>query len=195
MYRYIHGNYILDSRTSIDTTWMNKYDDLWSSKYCDGLAIEKVQRPFFGCNPADIKFCAFRKFTFFFFLLGLPSSRKRWMENIKKKKTRNTCKNIQSHKILFTRKWSRGWSITSALHTHTHSMMYVLYFAFCINNIEQKCRRIVILVQRLGKWRPWSLVHFLRKEIWFILKISHVRVCYDRCINRSSSLLFLGRIK
>jgi hypothetical protein len=63
---------------------MNKYDDLCSSKYCDGLAIEKVQRPFFGYNPANIKFCAFRKFTFFFFFFFLPSSRKRWMEKIKK---------------------------------------------------------------------------------------------------------------
>ena len=151
MYRYIHGNYILDSRTSIDTTWMNKYDDLWSSKYCDGLAIEKVQRPFFGCNPANIKFCAFWKFTFFFF----PSVF-RHLANAGWKKCKKHKKNMQEYSIVQNSIHTQA--ITRVIHhiriTHTHSMMYVLYFAFCINN-KQKCRR------SCPGSTPWKMTTFM----------------------------------
>jgi hypothetical protein len=132
---------------------MNKYDDLCSSKYCDGLAIEKVQRPFFGYNPANIKFCAFRKFTFFFFP-SVSSVISQTLDGKNVKNTRKTCKNIQSYKILFT----RTQVITRVIHhiriTHTHSMMYVLYFAFCINN-KQKCRR------SCPGSTPWKMTTFM----------------------------------
>jgi uncharacterized membrane protein YbjE (DUF340 family) len=154
---------------------MNKYDDLCSSKYCDGLAIEKVQRPFFGYNPANIKFCAFRKFTFFFFP-SVSSVISQTLDGKNVKNTRKTCKNIQSYKILFTRKWSRG-VIHHIRITHT---AWCTYYTLLFASTTNKSVVVVVLVQRLGKWRPSCLIHFARNrnllEVHF-KKNSHWTLC------------------